>query len=275
MSREQADPRRSIGWVLLNSVGILWPIFSVGALGGIAFLYRGIRMRKRGWIITGAIMLAMGISFFAMIPGNGVKSINGSTGLYDLLMVGVILMWFGGPAAIALTNRSWLRFRAHETEVRREARRTRDYRQFVPPVDHRPVFPGQSDNHLQHTGFPQSAGYQTVPDWQQQPAHRRDSTTNGTESPVTSTAEQSPQMLEINSATKVQLLRLTGNSEATAKILEARDKHGTFSSFEELIGVCGIAPHLLLPLRHQMAFSTGPAPDRRYGSPRGQRRLDL
>ncbi|MEE6257002.1 ComEA family DNA-binding protein [Plantactinospora sonchi] len=100
-------PARSFGWRLRHSLWLILPIFGFGCLGGLGFIYVGLRARRRAWWISGIVYLVVGWSSFLVVGTTPEES-----ALSDW-MVGLLLAAYVASLVQAgLVNAGWLRWRA-------------------------------------------------------------------------------------------------------------------------------------------------------------------
>lgn len=226
----------SRSWRLRNSAGLLWSILSMGLLTGVGFLIRGVKAKNRLWIVLGVGFLVVGIGVFATAGVNeGTKDAPIQT------TAGTIWgwVWFtsfvAGVVTAFITNKKWLIWKAHATHVKW-------YAQTGASLSTATATPvrGYDPSAAVAAFAPQTAPPGTVP------------------------VPAPTGVLDINSASAQQLSAALGvDGDIANRILEARKSLGFFTSFEQLMSKAQVPPHLLIPHRGKMTFSTptsAPAP---------------
>ena len=262
---------RQLMWALLSSVGVLWPALTVGLGSCVVFFYRGVRMRNWRWLIIGAVALAMTIFTFAMMPDSGIKTINGSSVFYNLVVVLMLVNWFGSTIVALALNPRWLRFLIETSpmvpaEVRSRYGQPQRQRTQEPLLGQQPDQQWWTTTNTSSTG--KAAAQGTRSGFSQAGASTSSDITAGPQLPV---REEFTGNVEVNQARPAQLRAMGLRPSDIDSILSARKRIGSFNSFEELLESSGVAPHVLLPLRSRLEFSGNPTRSNR----RGSRTLDL
>jgi DNA uptake protein ComE-like DNA-binding protein len=225
-------------WRIRNSAGMLWPILSLGLLGGVGLLVRGIKAKKLLWLWLGIGFLAVGL--FVLISSGSMNAGSGTKANPTPTLMSTLWGWisFGGFAGslttMIITNRAWLKWKAHATDTKWYAETA-----LVPATPS-----AQSMAHQALSGLGQTSARQqavAAPPLQQPPAQ--------------SSVQPESAAIEVNGATSDQLQNaLLLDPQMANAIVSARGSQG-FASFEDLLGRVAIQPHLLLPLRNRMSFS--------------------
>ncbi|HEV7708744.1 MAG TPA: helix-hairpin-helix domain-containing protein [Asanoa sp.] len=109
MSTGSEPARRGLGWRVLHSLWLMLPVAGFGCLGASAFVYLGIRMRRRSVWIAGLVYLAITAPtffIFASVP------VGESTTLGDWSFGVFMVTWLVSILHALAINPAWLRFRA-------------------------------------------------------------------------------------------------------------------------------------------------------------------
>ncbi len=242
-------------WRLRNSAGLLWSILSFGFLTGVGFLIRGIKAKNKLWIRLGIGFLVLGVGLMV-----ATGTFDGGTKEAPKTSVASTIwgwIWFttfiGGIVAAFVTNKKWLIWKAHTSDVKWYAQ----------------------------AGVQQPAGNPS-------PARGYDPNAAAAAfvSPAPTVAPQasSNEGLDVNTASAGDLVTTLGVDQQTAnRIIDARQGVGSFTSFEQLMSKAQVPPHVLIPHRTKLTFgapqdsapstSSGPAP--MNSGTQSARRLDL
>jgi len=252
----------------------------------VVFFYRGLRMRNRRWCLIGAVALTMTVVTFTLMPEGDIETINGSRVLYNLVIMLLLINWAGSTIVALALNPRWLRFLV-ETSPAVPAEVRASYRQPQRQSVQEPLL-GQQQNQQWWTPTDTSATSHTqAPVNPPAPSPHRGVPQADTAAPTSpgsaarpfgaqfarhlSLPDEPVTSIEVNHARPAQLQDLGLGPADINSILAARERIGSFNSFEELLESSGVAPHVLLPLRSRLEFSANPTRSNR----RGSRTLDL
>lgn len=236
-------------WRLRNSAGVLWSILSFGLLSCVNFLSRGGRSKNKRWIGYGIGFGVIAIGLFATTgtfeSGTKEAPIESTAGtVWGWVM---FANWIAGTWMSIATNRKWLLWKAHHGDQKWYGQEAAPRQNFQPPSTEFP---------LPAPTFPTAARATPVFD---QSRHAPTPTS------------------DINSMQLSDFERLGFEYGAAQRILEVRQQQGPYQSFEQMVALTGIPPHLLIPHRNFVSFGRTPEPSkaREGGRSRGSRRLDL
>jgi hypothetical protein len=220
----------SRSWRVRNSAGLLWSILSLGVLTGVGFLIRGVKAKNKLWMGLGIGFLILGIGVFV-----SAGSIDSGTKEAPITSVASTIWgwtWFGtfagGVTASIITNRKWLLWKAHANEAKWYAQAGgRETPVTTPPA----------------VGYGPSA------------------VDTALRTPATAPAPSAPPQaaavgtIDVNSASAQDIQAVLGVDAPTAsRIIDARQTHGPFTSFEQLISEGQVQPHILIPHRQRLVF---------------------
>ncbi|GIJ29754.1 hypothetical protein Vqi01_49160 [Micromonospora qiuiae] len=100
-------PAASFKWRLMHSWWLLLPVLGMSCLGGLGFLYVGLRARRPAWWIAGIGYLLVGWTAF-ILAGES----DPDAPLGDWMAGLVLVVWLTSIVHAAMINSSWLRWRA-------------------------------------------------------------------------------------------------------------------------------------------------------------------
>lgn len=259
----------SRSWRLRNSAGVLWSILSFGLFTGVGFLIRGVKAKNKLWIQMGIGFLVLGVGLMAATGTFDAGTKEAPVRSTASTIWGWIwfLTFVGGIIASFITNRKWLVWKAHAGDTKWYAQAGRS----APSVSANPAF-GYDSNAA-------SAAFRSVPPLSAPPIHPAPSaqTYPGASAPAAT--------VDVNAASAHDLTAALGIDHAAAgRIVEVRQSHGPFTSFEQLVAKAQVQPHLLIPHRNQLLFgdtrnAAAPAPaqpqETRRNANQPARKLDL
>ena len=226
MSSVPGNPLPHGGWRLRHSAWIV-PAVLGGLFTWVAFLYIGLRARRRDWLLAAAGYAAVAALVFA--------NDDGDTGLTTFA---TLASWIGGTAHAVWVNRTWLRWRAQQPEWYQTWAEPAPPWRAPPPVP--PAAPRPGGDVL-GVGDPAAAYY--------------------AEEPAAPTEAGHP--LDVNTATQRELAALPGIGARLARRITAeRRRRDGFADLDELAAAVDLPPHLVVRLRPLLRFD---APPRRRG----------
>ncbi|AOY74207.1 hypothetical protein ARZXY2_4708 (plasmid) [Arthrobacter sp. ZXY-2] len=246
----------SRSWRMRNSAGILWSILSFGLLTGVGFLIRGAKSKDKLFIGLGVGFLIVGIGLFVSVGMFDAGTKEAPIRSTASTIWGWV--WFtsfiGGIVTAVITNKKWLLWRAHTPD-------TKWYAQAGATQQQTPVPPAQGyDPNAAAAAFaaPSPAATYTNP------------------------APTQTGSIDVNAASAQELVGSLGVDADTAnRIIATRQQLGSFSSFEQLVAKAQVPPHLLIPQRGKLTFSTAqnvpatPPVQPTQQASQASRRLDL
>ncbi|MEU6073350.1 helix-hairpin-helix domain-containing protein [Micromonospora sp. NPDC047074] len=103
-----AAPRQSALWQVLQSWWLLLPVLGCSCLGGLGFLYVGLRARRAAWWIPGIVYTAVGWTAFLLVG-----RYEQDTAANDWAIGTVMAVWIASIMHAALINPAWLRWLAN------------------------------------------------------------------------------------------------------------------------------------------------------------------
>jgi len=229
----------SRSWRLRNSAGVLWSILSFGLFTGVGFLIRGVKAKNKLWIQMGIGFLVLGIGLMAATGTFDAGTKEAPVRSTASTVWGWIwfLTFVGGLVATFMMNRKWLVWKAHASD-------TKWYAQAgtaAAPVNAAPAM-GYDPNAA-------SAAFRSVPPASAPPVLPAPSTQTNPRAGAPAAT------VDVNVASAHDLAAALGIDQAAAgRIVEARQSHGPFTSFEQLVAKAQVQPHLLIPHRNQLIF---------------------
>jgi DNA uptake protein ComE-like DNA-binding protein len=233
-------------WRMRNSAGILWCILSMGLLTGVGFLIRGVKAKNKTWIGMGAGFLVLGIGLMVATStfDSGTKEHPIHSLASDIWGWAYFITFAGGLTATIVTNRKWLVWKAHASDVKwyatagasrspANASRARGYDPNIAAA-----------TALSTPPLPSSFSAQA-------PAVQSAAAPRSFVAPALAGA------LDVNTASAQHLQATLGVDATTAnRIIEIRQELGSFTSFEQLMSKAQVPPHLLIPHRASLTFGT-------------------
>jgi DNA uptake protein ComE-like DNA-binding protein len=248
-------------WRMRNSAGILWCILSMGLLTGVGFLIRGVQAKNKTWIGMGVGLLVLGIGLMAATStfDSGTKEHPIHSVASDIWGWTYFLTFAGGLTATLVTNRKWLLWKAHSSDVKWYAKGGASQ----PLVNASPAR-GYDPNIVAATALTTTRSSGSFPI--QAP------TVLSPAAPGLFATPAPGGKLDVNSASAQHLQAALGVDATTAnRIIETRQAIGSFSSFEQLMSKAQVPPHLLIPHRATLTFGTpaGGHTPRQSGTPSG------
>lgn len=236
----------SRSWRLKNSAWLLWSILSAGLFTGVGFLIHAIAMKnKKMFIFAGAWILAAVIYFvFSSFIDSGTKENPAQTTEAKLLGGYITAVFIGGVTHSALTNRSWLRWKAHNS----------------------------GSNGPWYAGSSQPSNQLKTP---------TKSATEALSSVGVGSGAESNTMVDVNTATPDQLIAQGFDAASASKIVSEKSKSGPYTSQDDLLQRSGVAPHIVLSAGSALEYTQqGPgtrpkAPSSVDGASANRRKLDF
>lgn len=215
-------------WRLRNSAWVLVPILSLGLLTWAAFLFVGSRARKKSWLLFAAIWGVVLVAYFVGQSLNDVGENAPATAWSSFLAWVLILNWVGGMVHVAVTNRSWLRWKA------------------------------QSVNNVPWHAQANGAGPSALPPAAVASEAEVNAALRGHVVLASPPSTQAPPavQLDLNLATAEQFKAALGLDQAWGEWLVAtRARLGQFSTVDQLLTEGQVPPHLYLPAKDKFMVS--------------------
>lgn len=231
---------KGAGWEWAHSLWILWTILN---LGWIAFLYVGIRVRYRAWIVWGIIYLTL-FSVGASSSGSTFGTI-------------VVLIAFVGPIIHAFR----IRKKYLTLLAQKQARSSR-----VDEVQSNSTTVGRY-----HDAFEQTQSQERSPSTRHEVSSRPPPHTASSDYPERSSTSQNvpttlpqEQLIDLNGASEEQLASLPGTGLIIAKrAVKLREQGRRFTSVDDFGEALGIASHNVDRIRPLVTTSQPSAEDNR------------
>ncbi len=260
-------------WELWHSLWIGWAPLSIGLLSWVSFLYAGLRVRERAWVVWAAAYA------LPWVPLVAASEDPPGFGLFDMGMVLLLLVWVASSVHAFVIRGEYLRRLA----ARRTARRG-----FPTPRAAYSTATGSSPISQAVAGWYPDPGGGAAQRWwsgaewtehTQAPKpsvsfHSQSATSSGSSEIAPSTAEQRghevpAQPLDVNTAREEELAPLPGIGAILAKrVVAERHQRGGFRSVEEMAVAVGLKPHVLQRLRGRLIVNQ--APETPSSGPRGR-----
>ena len=254
---QSPPPAASFGWRLKHSWWLLLPVLGLSCLGGVGFLYVGLRARRPAWWIAGIGYLLVGWTAF-ILTGEADRD----SPLADWMAGLVLVVWITGIVHAFMINSSWLRWRA-------------GYRPWYaeqPPGGPGGAYPpGTLAPPPGLTPAAPPAPLNPPPYPPTQPAYFG---SGPAAAPVPAPGAGTGAPLDVNAARLDDLAVLPGfDPQRARQVLTERDRRGGFGSLSEFTAAAGLAPHEYARLRDRLVC-TPPAPPS-VGQPPPGRVLDV
>lgn len=238
-------------WRRRHSLWLLGPIFGVSLLTGVAFLYIGLKARRRTWWIAGI--------GYVVVLGIGVSLSDGDeTSMRSEWSAGILAaLWIGGMVHALLVNKGWLRWRAQNADpwyVQDKVAATDVF------PSHNPVPPEVSGLGVDTDRFYNDTPPATLYDAPRTQA-RPPATPPPAPSPGAPSSPPEPSKVDVNTATPSDLTRLPGiDLNRAATIISTRERSGSFPTPEAFAAAGDLAPHEFSRLRNLVVCGTGSRP---------------
>jgi hypothetical protein len=209
-------------WRLVNSRWLLWSILSFGLLTGVGFLIHAITTKNRRLLISAVIWLAVGATYVALstVIDSGTKANPAQTPASQFLGGFVFAMWVGGVTHSALSNRSWLRWKAEEKP------KGAWYASTDSPSA------GSRSRDAQPAGVQEAFKTVGVEPHQSDP----------------------PLLIDINSASVTEIMSLGADEKSAKRIVEQRAKYGSFENQDDLLQKSQVPPHVILSMGSSLTY---------------------
>lgn len=237
----------SRSWRLKNSAWLLWSIVSAGLLTGVGFLIHAIAMKsKKMYLIAGAWILA-GVIYVVLSSfiDTGTKENPVDTPEAKFLGGYITALFFGGVTHSALTNRSWLRWKAHNSG----------------------------------NGTPWYAGSNGDPS--SNANTQNDSTAKAFSGVGIGSSFSGGSPVDVNTASIDELVGQGFDAVSASKIVSEKKKTGPFRDQDDLLQRSGVAPHIVLAAGNELTYGTDQnsqnsnSPENNNGSTSNRRKLDF
>lgn len=203
-------------WEMAHSVWMIWVFFPFALTAFISFVYVGIKMKQRKWIVAGIIYFAIMAQYFFYFSNYPIDH------LYFDISMGIILTgWIVSCMHAVLARREYLQLLVKQIKKNPYA--------MQPTVN-----------------IKQSVSLDAIP--KKKKANKKAKKTN--------TARLKPQVIFINKATKqdIEALPSIGAILAT-EIVRVREQEGPFKSFAHFVEVMDMKPHVIAKAKPYMRFT--------------------
>ena len=264
----------SPAWRWRNSLWIVMPAVSMGFLTWAAFLYAGLRTRRRGWqAMAAGYFVAVAVAV-AVMPAPGQEA----SVLEAIAMMLIMASWIGGTIHAIVIRPEFLRTVATERAWYHEAapgseQRPLDWRRSGVSGDAAGAL-GLDEAHAQllEPGEGPAQPQASPPPPPARPTFPPPRV-GGREGPTSPAGIEGGDLVALNSAGEETLAALPGLDPILAKrIVAERRRRGGFGAVEEL-AECGVPPHVVVRIRPLLKVDGAPQ-QRSQGERRG-RTLDL
>ncbi len=239
-----AQRLRDRGWRLRHSLWLLGPTLGVSLLTGAAFLYIGIKARRRAWWIPGIVyVLTLGVGF--SLAGGAETSVRSDWSAGILAAV-----WIGGIIHALLVNKDWLRWRAQNADPWYAQERVATSEVF-PQNDSTPA-------EISGLGVATDRFYSNS-----RPATVHDMPSTQAQSPASPppgapSSPPEPSKVDVNTASVSDLIRLPGIDPSRATtIISTRERSGPFPTPEAFAAAGGLQPHEFSRVRNLVVCGRG------------------
>lgn len=253
MSNLQTPEERlcSRSWRIQNSAWLLWSILSAGMFTCVGFLIHAIAMKSKkmylfagAWALTAVIYIVL-TNFIE----TGTKTNPVDTPEANMLNGYIALVYFGGIIHSVLSNRAWLRWKAHHSG------------------NGSPWYAGSTSDAVSSNST--------------KPAKSSDQAINALKSNGVGDANESNLAIDVNSATADELISQGFDAASASKIINEKVKSGPFQNQEDLLQRSGVAPHVVLGAGSQLSYEetlgsqASASSDNNKDSPTSRRKLDF
>ncbi len=198
----------------------------MGLFTGVGFLIHAVAMKsKKMYVIAGAWILASALYFgLSSVIDTGTKGNPAETLESNLLTGYTFVIFLGGITHSVISNRSWLRWKAHNTG----------------------------------TAAPWYAG-SDLANGSSKPDIQKESSANALSALVGSGVGSSTDLgttIDVNSASLDDLISQGFDAPSASKILQEKSKSGPFLNQNDLLQRSGIAPHVVLTAGNQLTYGS-------------------
>lgn len=238
----------SRSWRLRNSVWLLWPTLSLGILTSVGLLLKGVKIKRRSWLLFAAAYgtwtLCFIVSSSFVEPGTKANPSDsvGSNILYSAMLI----LWLAGVVHCFYLNRGWLRWRAANPK-------------------------GQTAWYASGAVMPDESAGGPPPRLTHDPSETLMNFYRGAASEPT----QSGTLLDVNAAGPTELVAMGLDQLWVDRIVAARARLGGFQSADQLMTEAGVPPHVFAAIRGHVQVVNPPSVSRDSPSAGGGRRLDF
>ncbi|GLW28501.1 ComEA family DNA-binding protein [Actinoplanes regularis] len=230
----------ALSWRLGHSAWVLFPVLGFGCLGGLGFLYVGVRARRPSWWLPGVVYTVIG--WAGILVGS---RFGKDTAGQDIFFTCWLMAWLVSIGHALIINSAWLRWRAGYQPWYAQPAQTA----WVGP---QPVHQQPAPPSLQNVIPPQQQYYSAY----QPPVPAPD-------------PYQPPVQVDVNTATEQQFATLLG-PERAARVLLVRQSRGGFAGVNDFTAAAGLAPHEFVALRDRLVCTPPAPPDDTVTGPYGR-----
>jgi hypothetical protein len=223
------NPAAQLSWRVLHSWWLLLPVLGLGCLGGIGFIFIGLRAKRPSWWVPGIAYLLLSCGSMTL-SGQYPK-----TNPVSDVGVGVWLaVWLACIVHACLVNSAWLQWQAHYVPWYAEP--------SAPP----PTWQGAAAP-LPPAMQPQPGAYYAPGP----PAA----------APFEAAAYARPAVVDVNAATAEELAQLPGfDLDRARRTVAERQNRSGFANLDDFAFAAGLAPHQFAPLRAQLTCNPPTTP---------------
>ncbi|WP_343467062.1 helix-hairpin-helix domain-containing protein (plasmid) [Rhodococcus aetherivorans] len=269
----------SRSWRLRHSAWTLWTLLSFGLFTFCGFLIIGLKARNRMWLLSAAGWFVYTVGMFIAMStiDSGTKENPSNSVAYNISAAVFFLAWIGGIVHVFITNRAYLRWKAHDADTPWYAGTSGPAQPTGPPSS-----PGSGS--LPPAVDSAMRGY-TAPPTTPAPPWPGPQPTNTASDPRHTTSAQAfshPRhdaasahgAVDVNRAGVEELQRTLGLDAATAHaVVTTRARLGRYVTPDQLMTEAGIPPHIYLSLKNRIDTPSAPTPPSTPHSP--GRRLEF
>lgn len=246
-----ASPAANVWWRVRHSWWLLLPILGFSCLGGLGFIYVGVRARRPAWWLSGIGYLIAGWVGFVVAGSTDQES-----AVSDWFLGVFMASWLAGIVHACLINSAWLRWRAGYRPWWYAAPAGWPGGYPPGPLAPPPGAPGSPVVGPPTFGVPSPANY-----WGPGPATTPVPPTVAPPGADPARPGVAAAPVDVNAAGAEQLAALPGFDAArVARVLAAREARRGFGSVAEFVAAAGLAPHEYARLRDILVCAppTGP-----------------
>lgn len=207
-------------WEMARSIWMVWVFFPFALTAFISFLYIGIKMKKKKWIIAGAIYFVIMAQYFFFFSDYPIDH------LYFDISMGIILTgWIISCMHVVLARREYLQLLAQQMGKN----------PYVTQPQHKP-----------NVHIKKSVSLDDIP---------KKKKTNK-KSKKRKAKRLQPQVIYINKASKEQIAALPSIGNVLAsEIVRVREQQGPFKSFAHFVEVMNMKPHVIAKAKPYLRFT--------------------
>lgn len=250
-------------WRVRHSAWLLAPIFGLGMLSFVGFVYVALRVQSRKFWVA-CIIACLGSALLWATTGTTESTSDGESSSNGGVILGV---WVGLIVYGFVLNRDYLRWRANRTPAdawyNQPSVANAQGQQVSPPKPENPIPRQAAPTREQGVLGVSSAGYYSPPIVPPAP-------------PYQAKYGSSMGLLDANLASRDELASLPGVDMLLAeRVVSARERQGSFRNIDDMVEAAALRPHELVRFGGLVTFGESrPDPDVPTTGLPGIRRLD-